>query len=362
MVGWEDAVPGVSDEAQAVINNQILQDFDVFVGIFWHRIGTPTNNSQSGTVEEYKIALRKFQKDQKQDDILVYFKGLPVSTFEIDGDQFKALQDFRQQLDNDGVLYGKFTDGDQFNGLMDSHLTKLAKKHGPNGGPAVGGAKKDRKKKPARAKSKKRSSDGDDEISGDSELGFLDHVERFSSASDKIVPLVGELASKIAKVGKATRSGTAKLEKLPAEASVAVRKKILREVAGSMNECSDTFETERDKMKRIYEDMTASTKGMIETAGDFPDAELGELVETQESLIKLHSSMTDSADELTIFSNELRQIPRVEKNLNVAKRRLSALLDEFANTTLSASSLFDESVNELDRLLNRGGDRKATKL
>ena len=39
--GVEDVAPAFGSEPQEVVNKQI-QDYDIFVGILWHRIGTPT--------------------------------------------------------------------------------------------------------------------------------------------------------------------------------------------------------------------------------------------------------------------------------------------------------------------------------
>src|SRR2546429_4475401 len=37
---------------QAVVNEQIVDDCDLLIGMFWGRIGTPTGSSASGTTEE----------------------------------------------------------------------------------------------------------------------------------------------------------------------------------------------------------------------------------------------------------------------------------------------------------------------
>src|SRR5215207_5556058 len=53
LVKWEtDSYPGLGDDAQAVINEQIGDDYDIFIGILWTRFGTPTTRDKSGTAEE----------------------------------------------------------------------------------------------------------------------------------------------------------------------------------------------------------------------------------------------------------------------------------------------------------------------
>lgn len=52
-IGWEShSLPERGSAPQEIINNQILDKCDFLVGVFWTRIGTPTAEYSSGTVEE----------------------------------------------------------------------------------------------------------------------------------------------------------------------------------------------------------------------------------------------------------------------------------------------------------------------
>jgi hypothetical protein len=42
LVKWEThAFPGIGDDPQAVINTEIGDDYDIFIGIMWTRFGSP---------------------------------------------------------------------------------------------------------------------------------------------------------------------------------------------------------------------------------------------------------------------------------------------------------------------------------
>jgi hypothetical protein len=59
LVRWEThAYPGISQDAQAVINEQIPADYDLFIGLMWCRYGTPTGRAGSGTIEEFQFLYR----------------------------------------------------------------------------------------------------------------------------------------------------------------------------------------------------------------------------------------------------------------------------------------------------------------
>jgi hypothetical protein len=54
-VGWEmHSAPDLAGRPQELINDRVLKDCDLLGGIFWTRLGTPTGESASGTVEEIK--------------------------------------------------------------------------------------------------------------------------------------------------------------------------------------------------------------------------------------------------------------------------------------------------------------------
>ena len=70
LVRWEThAYPSFGDDAQAVINEQIPDDCDLFVGLMWYRFGTPTGRAGSGTVEEFNRAKERF--DANPDDLQI---------------------------------------------------------------------------------------------------------------------------------------------------------------------------------------------------------------------------------------------------------------------------------------------------
>lgn len=52
-VGWEtNSAPELGDRPQSQINERLLAECDLLIGIFGTKLGTPTGNYESGTVEE----------------------------------------------------------------------------------------------------------------------------------------------------------------------------------------------------------------------------------------------------------------------------------------------------------------------
>lgn len=95
---WErDAVPELGDRPQAIVNRQIVDAADVLVGTFWTRLGTPTGEAASGTVEE----IEKFVRAGKP--VLLYFSSQPVVPDSIDAEQYAALIQFRKEVGKQGL-------------------------------------------------------------------------------------------------------------------------------------------------------------------------------------------------------------------------------------------------------------------
>jgi hypothetical protein len=57
LVRWGTHItPNLGHDPQEVINRQINDDYEVFIGLLWTRFGTPTPRAESGTIEEFERA------------------------------------------------------------------------------------------------------------------------------------------------------------------------------------------------------------------------------------------------------------------------------------------------------------------
>lgn len=132
LLKWEThAYPAVGADGQDVINTQIGDEYDVFLGIMWKRFGTPTGRAASGTVEEFERALGRYRANGSP-HMMFYFKKAASDAGD-DETQMQAVQQFRGKLAKDGLLYWEFLSSEQFAQLVRVHLTrhiqKLAKSY-----------------------------------------------------------------------------------------------------------------------------------------------------------------------------------------------------------------------------------------
>lgn len=122
LVRWETHVyPGLGKDAQEVVNQQI-GEYDIFVGIIWKRLGTPTTVARSGTEEEFQRAYSIWQKD-KTLPVLFYFcqqSFHPPRTKE-EVEQLGKVVDFRDELTKKGLV-ADYSDHESFADVIRPHL------------------------------------------------------------------------------------------------------------------------------------------------------------------------------------------------------------------------------------------------
>jgi hypothetical protein len=98
-VMWErDVVPEMGDHPQDMVNRQIVDASDALVGLSSTRLGTPTSEAESGTVEEIERLIRA------RKPVLLYFSEEPVVPTSIEGSQYERLTAFREDVRSRGFV------------------------------------------------------------------------------------------------------------------------------------------------------------------------------------------------------------------------------------------------------------------
>ncbi len=124
---WEtDTRPGLGADPQAVIFEQMPDDYDIFVGIMWSRIGTRTNRALSGTVEEFDLAVQRWNADRSSVSVMFYFKEEPIP-ISADSTQLKEVQKFRKGIEKQALICPFRTTSD-FLHKLEKHLLDEAER------------------------------------------------------------------------------------------------------------------------------------------------------------------------------------------------------------------------------------------
>ncbi|MDD5022367.1 MAG: hypothetical protein PHR82_09610 [Endomicrobiaceae bacterium] len=108
---WEDDVYSSfeCDYPQENINNQILKDADILIGIFGKRIGTPTPKYHSGSIEEIKEHIDSGKP------AMLFFSNAENKSNKIDQDQLEKLEEFKKECFQQGIATEYESKDDFFN-------------------------------------------------------------------------------------------------------------------------------------------------------------------------------------------------------------------------------------------------------
>jgi hypothetical protein len=121
-VKWEThAIPQSSGRPQQDINDQLIRECDILVGLFWTKFGTSTGVAESGTVEE----IDQFLACGKP--ALLYFSSRPIDPNKIDLKQHQKLRKFKSATYKK-ALVGGFNGVDQLRQTLLRDLTQQVRK------------------------------------------------------------------------------------------------------------------------------------------------------------------------------------------------------------------------------------------
>jgi hypothetical protein len=128
LIRWETHVhPGLGTDPQDVVNRQIqIGEMDVFVAIFWLRLGTPTPRAESGTEEEFRIAYRAWKELGRAIQLMVYFcrTAAPPPRDSEAVEQLSSVVRLREALSKEG-LARDFGEHSEFAGHVRRDLVLL---------------------------------------------------------------------------------------------------------------------------------------------------------------------------------------------------------------------------------------------
>lgn len=95
---WEnDVIPSYKGiNAQEIINEQLVNKCDILIGVFWTKLGTPTLNHSSGTLEEINIFIEQGK------EIMLYFLDNPLPR-NTDFDEVKKVDMYKDDYGKKGI-------------------------------------------------------------------------------------------------------------------------------------------------------------------------------------------------------------------------------------------------------------------
>lgn len=345
LLKWETNVhPSFSSDPQEAINEQIALDYDIFIGILWSRVGTPTPRAESGTIEEFERAYSRFKSGTDSPEIMLYFKDAPISPSKIDIKQMEKVQLFRNALSGKGGLYSVFEDQASFESSVRAHLSALAQKF----------AVQQRNATAATSNAKRAFDVPSIDTTEEDDYGYIDYLEMHESKQAELSAAMSAISEATGRIGEQLAQRTLEIQRgVPTDAKTARR--IIKRAADDMNSYAGTLIAQVAVMSVSRKGAFGALSNALALQGDFENRQ-EDLRALRDTLRLLIEGATNARESVSGMRASTDGLPRISKELNQAKRavvtQLDAFLSEIENTSVTVTNI----IEAIDRMLSTGSD------
>jgi hypothetical protein len=328
IVDWHKySYPDVSSDPQAVINKQLPIDYDIFLALFWTRIGSPTPRAISGTIEEFERAYNKWKDNPNQLHIMVYFKITQLSPDIIDAEQLIKLQQFKKSLSDRGILYFTFDKSEEFSQLLRVNISRLLREIitvNPNS-PSQEIATRSTLMRPPTSEITPKSISEDE--------GFLDSVEKSVFASERVTQVLRHFSEEMELMTSYTNKANEELGSIDPNSSSSLqeRKRLINNLADMMEDFVSRTSPDLLIFNESFSSAMENYSYVMTILPDFGvSAEnLDQLIHALAALSSLREKMIEFKESITSVRETVSRLPRITTQFNRARKRYIENLDNF---------------------------------
>ncbi len=345
VVNWmTDATPGLGSDGQAVINQTMPREYDLFLGVMWGRIGTATGRAPSGTLEEFQNAYSRWQQDPSKVDVLFYFKDAPIAPSEMNLEQLQGVQTFRADLADKG-LYATFRSTDELARHLRLNLpgrarAMLTTREIAATTPPVSGVSQD-----------ESDDDGILDLQDDAQEAFLRTVETLTRITNETSSLGSKVEARAVEMAAVPRKH--------GESDIKAMRRLCDRAAEDMNAFVDRLEAELPLLSEAQStgfDKTARAVALFIDLEADDDEALGPM---RESTTVLARTAREVRQEIVGFRNAVNEVPRLTKSLAKARRRSAAIIDQLIIEFESTERMADAVIQAIDAAEEEMASRNA---
>lgn len=342
LLKWEThSAPGISlDGPQGLVNADIGNDYDMLIGLLWKRFGTKTNNAESGTEEEFNIALERFRTTNHSPQILVYFKNSFFGSLsELDPIQLGKVKSFQERLKNEKVTFGEFDKIELLKTYLRLHIPRriaLLSTQTPEH---------------PHDQTIQQSNVQIAELIQREELGLLDYNEIITDSSEAVTNSLNAIADATEWVGLEVTKKTEELGRISKAPNTnpTVIKELLKRTAKLFDNYSSRIEMEIPIFYSNFEESMNASTGLLTVLDDFAtDDSPSEVPALRNVMIKLRQSLLNGLEGMQQFKDTLDKFPRIQSDLNKSKRNAANQIGIFIRQLENCIQLIDDFLDEVD--------------
>ncbi|RWD01201.1 MAG: hypothetical protein EOS73_24420 [Mesorhizobium sp.] len=347
-VFWKkDIVGQVTTDPQSAINQQLMADYDLLIGLIGDRLGDATARAESGTAEEIRSAVEKRDNIFGGKHVQVIFKTKIDSDMRsIDANQIQKVNEFKASLYKMAIVAEFFND-DEIDGIVTRFIESACRDIENN-------TSKEFSKEIASSThssvedSVENSVDVDvdrSELIETDDVGFFDEAERSSLALTALAELIGTYSQLIVAMTSEMKSALEKYGDNDQKAKFDDIGAIFAQKAISMGEITDQM---RLRVKE-HSDSFESVLLMIERSDEKDD---------KEALENLKKTMAEAVESIEEFmrgaagaKENTENSPRATQKFNRGKRQVAKAMGDMIDISQYTANRFKEYISYLDSIL-----------
>ena len=338
---WEDSThPSFGDYPQDVVNSQIGDDYDVFIGILWARFGSPTLKYESGTEEEFYRAYERY-KNSDGIELMVYRKDESIPPSSIDVEQLQKVNRFTSKVGNLGGYYFTFTGKEQFQEILLKHLDKVIRDL----------EKRTRNRRPQMPLTIKPKVEEQVPVTTGRDMwGLIEYNEFIVSTCSEVNAYIDQISNLTNKIGEDMQLHTRELDMTRQNNNVLHTKSILLNAARDMNKYAKRIDEPNSIWYAKYLEVQQAIKEMLNISeGLVPEKEWEGLVV---DLREMNNGMGNAYSGMRQFYSAVNNLPKIFGPLNIAKLNVCNKLKNIISNLQAGKSYCDETIEYIENRIH----------
>jgi uncharacterized protein DUF4062 len=341
IITWEDTIaPSLSDRPQQVINDQVGDDYDIYLGMMWSRLGSPTGEADSGTVEEFDRALDRYRAGEGI-RLAMLFKTAPIPTHILNGEQFDKVTAFKLRFAGEGGVYREFDSEDSLRSVANRLFEQIAA-----GTRDIEETVTDITPKPQQGE-QVTIRDGDDL----SDIGILDLNDQLTAVVAEQAIFLGGWQRVLESNTEKSIAASAQMEELTrfGAAQPSALRPIMARMSSDLVDLSKFVENNIGGFIEGNNSIRDLTEAALDLSRDFPDQEHAKT--TRLSVVELLATLLENRNSLDSLIATTSGLPRMTTEFNRAKKRavkaeesMLAEIDRLRASLTTILSEFDQTI------------------
>ena len=338
---WEDSThPSFGDYPQDVVNSQIGDDYDVFIGILWARFGTPTLKYESGTEEEFYRAYERY-KNGDSIELMVYRKDESISPSSIDVEQLQKINRFTSEVGKLGGYYFTFTGENQFQEMLLKHLDMVIRDMEK---------RTDNRRLQMSLTTKSKAEEQIPVTTGRDMWGLIEYNEFIVFTCSEIKANIDQISYLTNKIGKDMQIHTRELDMTRQNSNVMHTKSILLNAARDMNKYAKEIDEPNSIWYAKYLEAQQAIKEMLNVSeGLVSEKEWQGLVA---DLREMNNGMGNAYSGMRQFYSAVNKLPKIFQPLNIAKLNVCNKLKSIISNLQTGKLFCDETIEYIENKIH----------